>query len=195
MFCATDHDQMFDVPRDGIKIVIPPSAIPENIRIDVYIHLLPSGPFILPTDCQPISCFYQIQCLPQFPKQIEAHLQHYAELSDDDSEDVDFIVSSSPESSLPYQFEYDNKDNNATFPVGSKHGVIHIDQNDKSTIFAVVWKKTNPKFSNDFRYLWMVYHRQIKITIWELHVVVVKDLAPFEQVDWVTVDIIDICLI
>ena len=195
MFCATDQEQMFDVSRDGIKIVVPPSAVPKDARIDVYIHLLSSGTFILPTDCQPISCFYWIQCSHKFSRQVEAHLQHYAELSDDDSKDLDFIVSCSTESSLPYQFEYANKDNNTTFPVGSKHGVIHTDKINESTIFAVVWKKTKPKFSNDFRYIWMVYHQQIKITIWELHVVVTKDLEPFKQVDWVIVDIIDICLI
>ena len=204
MFCANDQEQMLDVPRDGIKIVIPPSAVPKDIspsavpkdnRIDVYIHLLPSGSFILPTDCQPISCFYWIQCSRKFCKQVEAHLQHHAELSDDDSEDLDFIVSSSPKSSLPYQFQFANKDNNVTFPVGSKRGVIHTNQIDESTVFAIVWKKTNPKLGNDFIYTWMVYHRQIKITIWELHVVVTKDLEPFKQVDWVIVDKIDICLI
>ena len=183
------------MPRDGIKIVVPPSPVPKNIRIDVYVHLLPSSPLILPTGYLSISCFYQIQCSHKFHRRVEAHLQHYVELSDDDSEDLDFIVSSSPESSLPYQFEFANKENNATFPVGSKHGVIHIGQIDESSIFAIVWKKTKPKLSNDFRYIWMVYHKQIKITMWELHIVVTKDLAPFKQVYWITVDFIDIYLI
>ena len=192
MFCA-DKEKTFNVSRDGIKIVVPPLAAQKDTRVDI--QLLSSCPFILPTDCQPISCFYGIQCSHKFSKQVEVHLQHYAELSDDNSEDLDFIVSSSPISSLPYQFQFANKDNNASFAVGSKYGVIHSNQIDESTVFAIVWKKTNPKLGNDFRYTWMVYHQQIKITIWELHVVVVKDLEPFKQVDWVIVDIIDICLI
>ena len=178
MFCATDQKQMFNVPSDGIKIVVPPSAIPEDTRIDI--HLLSSHRFILPANCQTISCFFQIQTLHKFDKQFEVHLEHYAELlSEDDSEELGFIISRNVECSLPYRFEFANEANKPSFPVQSKHGIIHINE---SSIFAVVWRKKKAEFSNNFRYIWMVYYREIGKNTLELHVLVTKNLKPFKQV-------------
>ena len=187
MFCATDQEQMFDVSRDGIKIVVPPSAIPKDTRVDI--QLLSSHPFILPTNCQPISCFFQlqIQTSRKFDKQFEVHLEHYAELlSEVDSEELGFIISPNIELSLPYRFEFAD---GTIFPVQSKCGIIHIEE---SSIFAIVWKKQKAEFSDNFRYIWMIYTREIGNNTWELHVVVAKDLKPFKQVRlgyWITVDI------
>ena len=191
MFCAIDQEKTFDVPRDGIKIVVPPSAVSEETRIDI--QLLSSSPFILPANCQLISCFYQIQTSHKFNKQFKVHLEHYAELSEVNSEELGFIISQ-VESSLPYQFEFADRANNPSFPVQSKHGIIHI---DKSSIFAIVWRKRNADFINNFRYVWMVYYKEIGKNTWELHVVVTKNLKPFKQVRlgyWVTIETIDICL-
>ena len=192
MFCATDQEQMFNVPRDGIKIVVPPLAISKDTRVDI--QLLSSCPFILPTNCQPISCFFQIKTSRKFDKQFKVHLEHYAEVfSEVDSEELGFIISHNIELSLPYHFKFADEANNPSFPVQSKCGIIHIDE---SSIFAIVWKKQKAEFSNNFKYIWTVYHREIRKNTWELHVVVTKDLKPFKQVRlgcWVTIDINDIC--
>ena len=193
MFCATDQRQMFDVPSDGIKIVVPPLAIQKDTRIDI--QLLSSCPFILPVNCQPISCFFQIQTSHTFDKQqLDVHLEHYAELSEANSEDLGFIISHNTESSFPYQFKLDDEDNKPSFPVQPKCGIIHINE---SSIFTIVLKNKKDKLSNNLRYIWMVYYKEIGKNKWELHVVVTKDLKPFKQVRlgcWVTIDINDICL-
>ena len=193
MFSASDQEQTFKVPKDGIKIVVPPFAISEDTWIDVQLHS--SCPFILPTNCQPISCFFQIQTSDIFNKKFAVHLEHYAELlSEDDSEDLDFIISRNIELLPPYQFEFASKANKPSFPVQSKRGIIHIDE---SSILAIVWRKEKGVLSNNFRYIWMVYYKEIENNTWELHIVVTKDLKPFKQVGlgcWVTLDINDICL-
>ena len=194
MFWATDQKQMFDVPRDGIKIVVPPLAISKDTRVDI--QLLSSCPFILPTNCQPISCFFQIQTSCKFDKQFEVLLEHYAELLPGvDREELGFYISPNIELSLPYRFEFADKANNPSFPVQSKCGIIHI---DGSSIFGIVLKKQKAEFSNNFKYIWMIYYREIGKNTWELHVVVTKDLKPFKQVRlgcWVTIDINDICFV
>ena len=196
MFCATDQEQTFNVLRDGIKIVVPPLAVSEDTWIDI--QLLSSCPFIPPANCQPISCFFQIQIQTshKFDKQFDVHLEHYAELlSEDDSKKLGFvIISPNTELSLPYQFKLDDEDNKPSFPVHSKCAIIHIDE---SSIFAIVLKNKKDKFSNNLRYIWMVYYKEIGKNTWELHVVVTKNLTPFKQVrlgSRVTIDINDICL-
>ena len=178
MFSASDQEQTFKVPKDGIKIVVPPFAISEDTWIDVQLHS--SCPFILPTNCQPISCFFQIQTSDIFNKKFAVHLEHYAELlSEDDSEELGFIISHNIELLPPYQFKFANEANKPSFPVQSKRGIIHIDE---SSIFAIVWRKEKGVLSNNFRYIWMVYYKEIENNTWELHVVVTKDLKPFKQV-------------
>ena len=193
MFCATDQEQMFNVPSDGIKIVVPPSAIPKDTRIDI--QLLSSHPFIFHINYQPISCFFQIQTSHKFNEPFNVHLEHYAELlSEVDSEELGFIISRNVECSLPCQFELADEANKPSFPVHSKCGIIHVNE---SSIFAIVWRKEKGVLSNNFRYIWMVYYREIGNNTLELHVVVTKDLKPFKQVRlgcWVTIDINDICL-
>ena len=170
MFSASDQEQMFDVPRNGIKIVVPPFAKPNKVKIDV--QLLPSGQFVLPANCQPISCFFQIQISPKFNEPIEVHLEHHAELlSEDDGKELGFIFC--PEPSLPYEFT----DDKAITSFKENYGVLI--QVPKFSIFAVT---TSLESSNNLRYVWMVYYKKIETNTWELHIVVTKDLKPFKQV-------------
>lgn len=154
--------------RDGIGIVVPPFDKPNKIRIGVQLH--PSGPFVLPANCQPISCFFQIQISPKFNKPIEVYLEHHAELL---SEELDFIIC--PEPSLPYEFQF--ADYGAITSIKENYGVLI--QVPKFCIFAIT---TSLEFSNNLRYAWMVYYKEIKTNTWELNIVVTKDLRPFKQV-------------
>ena len=176
-----DEQQMFQLPDYGIKLIIPPSAVPHDIQqITIAVQVIASGPFVFPSYCQPIGCFYWIQSTHKFLKPVEVHLEHHAELlSEEDSKECGFIISPSTESSSPpYQFQfYDGM--NSIFPVGSSYGIIKVAE---FSIFSIAWRKIKDAFSDHFRYVWMVYYRQINENNWELHVVVTKDLGPFIQV-------------
>ena len=177
-----DQQQIFQLPDYGIKLIIPPSAVPHDIQeIKIAVQVIASGPFVLPSYCQLISCFYWIQSTHKFLKPVEVHLEHHAELlSEEDSQELGFIVSSSTESSSPpYQFQFSNEIN-SIFPVGSSYGIIKVSE---FSIFSSAWKRIRAAFSDHFRYIWMVYCRQRSHeNNWELHVVVTKDLGPFLQV-------------
>ena len=172
--------QVLYKPRDGIKIVIPSSAVDlmhDSIgKINMDVQVLPSGPFIPPPNCQLISHFIQIQFSHKFLKPIEIHLEHCAELSEGDSKDLKFITCQSAEPSSLHEFEFIDGAH-TTFPVGSNYGVIHI---SKSSILSMICKRDD--LSKNFRYLWMVYYKEIETNTWELHIVVTKDLRPFKQV-------------
>ena len=172
MFHASNQEQMLDVTRDGIKIIVHPSAAAQDIKMDL--QLLPSGQFVLPTNYLPISCFFQIRCSQKFHKPVEVHLEHHAEfLSEDDCKELGFIIC--PKSSLPYEFQFAVVDKVITFK--ENYGVLI--QVPEFSIFAVT---TSLKLSNNLRYVWMVYYKKIETNTWELHIVVTKDLKPFKQV-------------
>ena len=158
--------------RDGIGIVVPPFDKPNKIRIGVQLH--PSGPFVLPANCQPISCFFQIEISSKFNESIEVHLEHHAELlSEEDSKELGFIVCLDP--SLPWEFQF--ADYKVINSFKENYGVLI--QVPKFCIFAIT---TSLEFSTNLRYVWMVYYKEIKTNTWELHIVVTKDLRPFKQV-------------
>ena len=176
-----DQQQMFQLPDYGIKLIIPPSAVPHDIQqITIAVQVIASGPLVLPSNCHPISCFYWIQSTHKFLKPVEVHLEHHAELlSEEDSQELGFIVSPSNEfSSPPYRFQFFDGVN-SIFPVGSSYGIIKVAE---FSIFSIAWKRIRAAFSDHFRYIWMVYYRQSRENNWELHVVVTKDLGPFLQV-------------
>ena len=169
------------MPDYGINLIIPPSAVPHDIQqIQIAVQVIASGPFVFPSHCDPISCFYWIQSTHKFLKPVDVHLEHHTELlSDEDSQELGFIVSPSTESSSPpYQFQFSDGVN-SIFPVGSSYGIIKVAE---FSIFSIAWRKIRAAFSSHFRYIWMVYYRQSHENNWELHVVVTKDLGPFIQV-------------
>ena len=176
-----DQQQMFQLPDYGIKLIIPPSAVPHDIQqITIAVQVIASDPIVLPSNCHPISCFYWIKSTHKFLKPVEVHLEHHAELlSEEDSQELGFIVSPSTESSSPpYRFQFSDGVN-TIFPVGSSYGIIKVAE---FSIFSIAWKRIRTAFSDHFRYIWMVYYRQSDENNWELHVVVTKDLGPFLQV-------------
>ena len=176
-----DQQQMFQLPDYGIKLIIPPSAVPHDIQqITIAVQVIASGPLVLPSNCHPISCFYWIQSTHKFLKPVEVHLEHHAELLfEKDSPELGFIVSPSTESSSPpYRFQFSDGVN-SIFSVGSSYGIIKVAE---FSIFSIAWRKIKATFSDHFRYVWMVYYRQIHENNWELHVVVTKNLGPFIQV-------------
>ena len=151
-----NQQQIFHLSDYGIKLMIPPSAVPYDIQqISIAIQVIASGPFVLPFRCQPISCFYWIQSSHKFLKPVEVHLEHHAELlSEEDCQELAFIVSPSTESSSPpYQFQFFNEIN-SNFPVGSSYGMIKVAD---FSIFSIAWKRIRAAFSDHFRYIWMVY--------------------------------------
>ena len=175
-----DQQQMFPLSDYGIKVIIPPSAVPHDIqRITISVQVIGSGPFVFPSHCQPISCFYWIQSTCKFLKPVEVHLEHHAEiLSEEDSQECRFIVSTES-SSPPYRFQISDRIN-SIFPVGSSYGIIKV---AKFSFFFIGWiQKIRANFSNRFRYVWMVYYRQSHENDWDLHVVVTKNLELFLQV-------------
>ena len=176
-----DQQQIFQLPDYGIKLIIPPSAVPHDIeQITIAVQVIASGPLVLPSNCHPISCFYWIQSTHKFLIQVEVHLEHHAKLlTEEDSQELGFIVSSSNESSSPpYRFQFFDGVN-SIFPVGSSYGIIKVAE---FSIFSIAWEKIRAAFSSHFRYIWMVYYRQTQAITWELHVMVTKDLGPFLQV-------------
>ena len=119
---------MFQLPDYGIKLIMPQSVVPHYIQqITITVKVIASGPFVLPSHCQPISCFYWIQSTQKFLTPVEVHLEHHAELlSEEDSQELGFIVSPSNESSSPpYQFQFSNGVN-SIFPIGSSYGIIKV---------------------------------------------------------------------
>ena len=176
-----DQQQIFQLPDYGMKLIIPPSAVPHDIQqITIAVQVIASGPLVLPSNCHPISCFYWIQSTHNFLKPVEIHLEHHAELlTEEDSQELGFIVSPSNEfSSPPYRFQFFDGVN-SIFPVGSCYGIIKVTE---FSILSIALGKIRAAFSIHFRYIWMVYYRQTQANTWELHVVVTKDLGPFLQV-------------
>ena len=87
-----DQQQMFQLPDYGIKLIIPPSAVPHDIeQITIAVQVIASGPFVFLSYCQPIGCFYWIQFTHKFLKPVDVHLEHHTELlSEEDSQELEF---------------------------------------------------------------------------------------------------------
>ena len=178
---------MFQFTDYGIKLIVPPLAVSHvDQQIKIAVQVIASGPFVLPYNCQPIGCFYWIKSTHKFLKPVEVHLEHHAELlSEEDSQELVFIVSPNTEfSSPPYQFQFSDEVN-SIFPVGSSYGIIKVAE---FSIFSIpigwIGRMIRAAFSSHLRYIWMVYYRQIQANSWEFHVVVTKDLGPFIQVSY-----------
>ena len=172
---------MFQLPDYGLKLMIPPSAVPYDIQqIKIAVQVIASGPFVLPSYCQPIGCFYWIQSTHKFLKPVEIHLEHRAELlTEEDCQELGFIISHITKSSpLLYQFQFSDG-MTSIFPIGSNYGTIKVAE---FSIFSIAWKRIRAAFSDHFRYIWMVYYKQSHENNWELHIIVTKDLGPFLQV-------------
>ena len=111
----------------GIKINIPPGAIPEDKPITVSVRPCLSGPFELPEDYELSSPVYAISPGLEFSKDVKLFMAHFADLqSEDDCKNMTFLTtesSSLPGDSHPYRLLVQN---NGVFKIGSRKGEISL---------------------------------------------------------------------
>ena len=83
-------------PDIGIKIIIPPGAIPKGKPITVSVRPCLSGPFELPEDYELASPVYAISPGLEFNKDVELLMAHFADLqSEDDCKNMTFLTTES----------------------------------------------------------------------------------------------------
>ena len=119
----------------GIKIIIPPGAIPEGKPITVAVRPCLSGPFELPTDYELASPVYAISPGLEFNKDVKLFMAHFANLqNEDDCKNMTFLTtesSSLPGDSHPYRLLVQK---NGVFQVGSREGEISLRHFSKKAI-------------------------------------------------------------
>ena len=111
----------------GIKIIIPPGAIPEEKPITVAVRPCLSGPFELPEDYELASPVYAISPGLEFIKDVKLFMAHFADLQcEDDCKNMTFLTtesSSLPGDSHSYRLLTQK---NGVFQMGSKEGEISL---------------------------------------------------------------------
>ena len=119
----------------GIKINIPPGAIPEGKPITVSVRPCLSGPFKLPEDYELASPVYAISPELEFSKDVKLFMAHFADLqSEDDCKNMTFLTtgsSSLPGDSHPYRLLVQR---NGNFQMGSREGEISLRHFSKKAI-------------------------------------------------------------
>ena len=124
---VTSAGQVISWTDIGIKIIIPPGAIPEDKPITVTVRPCLSGPFELPEDYELASPVYAISPALKFSKDIKLFMAHFADLqSEDDCKNMTFLTtesSSLPGDSHPYRLLAQN---NGVFKIGSRKGEISL---------------------------------------------------------------------
>ena len=111
----------------GIKINIPPGAVPEGRPITVTVRPCLSGPFELPKDYELASPVYAISPGLEFNKDVKLFVTHFADLqSEDDCKNMTFLTTESSSlqgDSHPYRLLVQK---NGVFQRGSQEGEISL---------------------------------------------------------------------
>ena len=110
----------------GIKINIPPGAIPEDKLITVSVQPCLSGPFELPEDYELASPVYAISPGLEFNKDVKLFMAHFADLqSEDYCKNMTFLTTPSPlpGDSSPYKLIVQE---NGVFQRGSSVGELSM---------------------------------------------------------------------
>ena len=119
----------------GIKINIPPGAIPEGKPITVAVRPCLSGPFELPENYKLASPVYAISPGLEFSKDVKLFMAHFADLqNEDDCKNMTFLTtesSSLPGDSPPYKLLVQK---NGVFQIGSREGEISLRHFSKKAI-------------------------------------------------------------
>ena len=114
-------------PDIGIKISIPPGAIPEGKPITVSVRPCLSGPFVLPEDYELASPIYKISPGVEFSKDVKLFMAHFVDVqSEDDCKNMTFLTtesSSLPGDSHPYRLLVQE---NGVFHRGSREAQISL---------------------------------------------------------------------
>ena len=168
----SSKSETFHWPRYGLKLEIPSYSFINMISNDIrfIVQVFASGPFILPsTDVNPVSCFFWIKTMKKVNKPIKVYIEHCAA---GDIRNLNFAIAHL-DIKPPYTFELSNA--RQEFSVTNNFGAIYV--NDFS-IFSIIWKRLRGQV---FRYVWMLYYRRIQVDIWEIDIIVTKDLGPFLQ--------------
>ena len=111
----------------GIKINIPPGAVPEDRPITVSVRPGHSGPFELPEDYEFASPVYAISPGLEFNKDVKLFVTHFAKLqNEDDCQNMTFLTtesSSLPGDSHPCRFLVEK---DGVFQIGSQEGEVSL---------------------------------------------------------------------
>ena len=167
--------QTFHWPRYGLKLEIPSYSFMNMISNDIrfIVQVFASGSFILPSNVDPVSCFYWIRTIGEVNRPIKVYIEHCAVGDIQYIRNLNFAIAHF-DIEPPYIFQLSNA--RQEFSVANNFGAIYV--NDFS-IFSIIWKRL--RGHQVFRYVWMVYYRQIQVDIWEIDIIVTKDLGPFLQ--------------
>ena len=126
----------------GIKINIPPGAIPEGKPITVTVRPCLSGPFELPKDYELASPVYTISPGLEFIRDVKLFMAHFADLqNEDDCKNMTFLTTESSSfqgesssfqgDSHPYRLLVQK---NGVFQMGSREGEISLRHFSKKAI-------------------------------------------------------------
>ena len=98
-----------------MKFIIPPSAVPDDVQqIRISVQDIASGPFVLPSHCHPINCFYCILNI-----RLNISLRKIVKNLN--------IFSFAPSTGTPYQFYFLDRII-SIFSLGSVYGIIKVSE-------------------------------------------------------------------
>ena len=177
--------QSFDMENFGLKVEIPPDAVPRGKQqIVMKLEVLSINAGNIDPSMEMVSCLYRIEPSHQFTKPVTLHIQHCAQLNNkEDCKDLLFTVSH--DEKLPYTFE--EMAAPQTFTPHNNYGSVKISNFSKYMYYVVLQRAC----VHQMYYACGVYgqhaigsdvHVSMEKYTWILKIAVTKRLAPYIQV-------------
>ena len=178
---SIDEGQVFEKSQYGIKLVIPPSSVEQGQEVETKVKVVSpeESEFELPSDVEPVSCFYKIETTGKFSRPVELHLQHNVELtSQEESQQLAFITAKGPP---PYKFELVPIAIDQKFKPNDNSGVVEVSD---FSVFSIVKQKLKAIFCREpsYSYVMTVFFKHMLKSSWAIQAVVTRNLGPFLKV-------------
>ena len=178
---SIDEGQLFEKSQYGIKLVIPPSSVEQGQEVETKVKVVSQekSEFELPSDVEPVSCFYKIETTGKFSRPIDLYLQHNVELtSQEETQQLAFITAKGPP---PYKFELVPIEIDQKFNPNDNSGVVKVSD---FSVFSIVKLKLKALFCQEpsYSYAMTVFFKHMLKSSWAIQAVVTRNLGPFLKV-------------
>ena len=184
---VTGDGQSIDWLGYGLKMDIPPGALPADDNCTIAIKAITSGQFSIPHHSEVVSSYYWIYSPRKFLKPVDVQLQHCARLSsDEDCSQMQFIIARCDQKELPYKFSIKN----GVFSPNNRQGLISL---PNFSIIAIIRNAFSfslleptddiPRPLNNCYYVFKVFSRKLSSqNTWQFDIIITKDIEPYLKV-------------
>lgn len=173
---SSNKDQSWEWKGHGLKIHIPPGALPESeSKCEIAIAASLSGNFQFPEKHTLVSPVFYIQPNIQLEKPITVEMEHCCSLkTEDDTQALALVYAETSTKQPPYAFQR----HNAVFTVNNNWGSFNV---TKFSLFAFVWSWLRG-FMRNCLYCGHIYQKSSKNLRVSIKLVVTRQLRGFYKV-------------